>query len=236
MLIGQCVPTIAQASGGTWMIGAATLAPGEPATIEVRFAGDGRTTAAQVSLVLDPARLTAVGAEGSVPGQCGVAPNGRIQVLAIDESDRPLPVDPFLACRVVIEARRPQPGGTVQLRGTDAICASANSAGPCVVHPGRIMITGSMPSPTPEPRPEPQIAVLLSASAEAPTVDMLIAFDWSGNEPPPVRGLTEPRPVSVWPAMRPRAAGDFARMLRRHPDTARGWLERDGFMLEGFAG
>jgi subtilisin family serine protease len=233
MLIGQCVPTIAQASGGTWMIGAATLAPGEPATIEVRFAGDGRTTAAQVRLVLDPARLTAVGAEGSVPGQCGVAPNGRIQVLAIDESDRPLPVDPFLACRVVIEARRPQPGGTVQLRGTDAICASANSAGPCMVHPGRIMITGSMPSPTPEPRPEPQIAVLLSASAEAPTVDMLIAFDWSGNEPPPVRGLTEPRPVSVWPAMRPRAAGDFARMLRRHPNTARGRLER--YVLVNYA-
>lgn len=78
LLVGLCMSTIAQASGGTWRIGAATLAPGERATIEVRFAGDGRTTAAQVSLVLDPARLTAVGAEGSAPGQCGVAPNGRI--------------------------------------------------------------------------------------------------------------------------------------------------------------
>lgn len=233
LLVGLCMSTIAQASGGTWRIGAATLAPGERATIEVRFAGDGRTTAAQVSLVLDPARLTAVGAEGSAPGQCGVAPNGRIQVLAIDESDRPLQVAPFVACRIVIEARRSQPGGTVELRGTDAICASANSAGPCVVHPGRIVIPGSMPSPTPEPRPEPQLAVLLSASAEAPTVDMLIAFDWSGDEPPPLRGLTEPRPVSVWPAMRPRAAGDFARMLRRHPDTARGRLER--YVLVNYA-
>ncbi len=233
LLVNLCVSTIAQAAGGTWTIGGATLAPGERAIVEVHFAGDGRTTAAQVSLVLDPARLTAVEARDSAPGQCGIAPNGRIQVLAIDESDRPLPVEPFLACRIVIEARRSQPGGTVELRGTDAICASANSAGPCVVHPGRIVIRGSMPSPTPEPRQEPQLAVLLSASAEAPTVDMLIAFDWSGDEPPPLRGLTEPRPVSVWPAMRPRAAGDFARMLRRHPDTARGRLER--YVLVNYA-
>lgn len=226
LLFGTCVSTIAQASGGIWLIGGATLAPGERAAVEVRFAGDGRTTAAQVSLVLDPARLTAVEAEGHAPGQCGIAPNGRIQVLAIDESDRPLPVEAFVTCRILIEANRPQPGGVVELRGVDAICADASSSGSCEVRSGEIVIRATWPSPGPEPRPEPQLAVLLSSAPDAPTVEMLLAFDWSGDEPPPLRGLTEPRPVSVWPAMRPRAAGDFAQMLRRHPNTARGRLER----------
>lgn len=233
MLFGAWMSTMAHASSGTWIIGGAGLAPGERSTIEVRFAGDGRTTAAQVSLVLDPARLTAVDAQGSNQGLCRIGPDGLIRVLVIDESDRPLSTQPFVACRMVIQANSPQPGGAVEITGTDAFCASSSSSGSCTVQPGQVEIRAPLPSPRPEPRPEPQLAVLLSSSPEGPTVDMLIAFDWSGDNPPPLRGLTEPRPVSVWPAMRPRAAGDFAQMLLRNPDTARSRLER--YVLVNYA-
>lgn len=220
------LPVSATAASGTWEIGRASLAPGERGTLDVRFAGDGRTTAAQVTVLLDPARLVAIDAQGQLPGQCAVAPNGRIGVLAVDESDRPLPADSFLACRVVIEARRVQPGGVVAVPGIDAICAGTSGAGSCQVRPGRVEILAPPVSRPPEPQPEPQLAVLLSAATGAPSVEQLVTFDWAGGEAPPLRGLTDPRPSSVWPAMRARAAGDFANMLRRHPNTARARLER----------
>lgn len=147
-------------------------------------------------------------------------------MLAVDESDRPLPIETFVACRVVIEAHRVQPGGIVAIPGIEAICAGTSSAGSCQVRPGRAEIFAPPASLPPEPQPEPQLAVLLSAAIGAPTVEQLVIFNWAGGETPPLRGLADPRPLSVWPAMRTRAAGDFADMLRRHPNTARARLER----------
>lgn len=196
------VPCCAHAA--QWSIGSATAAPGGSATIAVTIAGDGQTTAAELTIVFDDERITVP--NGALPsqngGSCSRVSSNTIKVLG-PSTGTVLPTGPLTYCSLPVTVWNPAPSGMASLTGIGQLCfTSSGSTMPCGVTSGTVTVTsgGQSFAATRPTASEQYLFVELTQSA--PSVESITSFDFSStSQAPPLAGLDVEYPKRAEPVL-----------------------------------
>lgn len=166
MLLGAST----SAEAATWTLGDASGQPGETLDVPITFRGDARTVAADITVVLDPARLTIDAPAGELDGmahagRCGW--NGTGEAGAVLFADgKPLSDGDTLVCLLRVRIRSTAPASHVTLHANAAHCATASGqGGTCAVDTGTVVILGPPPEPRPPTMASLSLVVLLDNAA-----------------------------------------------------------------------
>lgn len=226
----------AQAEAGTWeVVGPSKAGPGEIVTLLVQAAGDSRMVAGQVVLDFDDA-LLAVAPVGSPAqsvvglnrGECRQVGARTINILTSETSET-LASSPTPFCSVTLRVSRTVPTSTARMRLAGALCIDAQGGNlDCRTIDLPVAIAGNIETPgggivyLDDSR---YIEVMLRHAEQAPTVEQVLAFDFSRDDPPiaALRGLPV---LGVSALIQPRASEGYRRILERYPQSPRARLER----------
>jgi serine protease len=230
--VGMLLAINAQAA--QWTISSNTGAPGASVPINVRLTGDGQTREGDIRVTFDDARLALTTATGDIPGagqngaSCRRLNSNTIQIVRTSNSSTLLPNTPTTLCTIPFTILSPAGRGRAFVNGSAQVCYSNTAAvTPCTVTNGVVTVTGTvLPPPSAGTDPFKYLHVLLSNAPGAPTVNQLVAFNFSSGLTRPLAGLNVESPLLATGLLERRAKGDFAAYIAQYPNTASAKLER----------
>lgn len=225
LFLASLLGNVAQAA--TWLVGSGEGRPGDDVSITLLFRGDGVTSGADITLVLDSARLTIDAPAGELKeasreGRCGWNGSGEVGALIFSGGSEPLPSEDLVVCELKVRIRDNAPATTVVVDANAAHCATADgSEGSCDVEGGVVRIRGIAPVAWPD-NPQSTSAVLL-LTADAPSVAEILE---AGIERSPISAWRELPPHAIRPLLQRVASADEGKKASENPDTAESRLTR----------
>lgn len=126
-----CALITGASQAARWEVSSHGARRGERVVVTVTMSGDGRTAAADLSLVFDEARL-ALPADGlhaeSPHAWCARAASNRIGLLFLPPPDELIPAGEYPACTLSFEVPAQAPNGFAEIDQIDANCSILTGA------------------------------------------------------------------------------------------------------------
>ncbi len=160
----------------------ATAPPGGVTTLDVSFAGDGRTVETEVSLTFNNAFVSISNPVEANNSICLLVNPTRLRIIPPSGGNTPLPAATTTYCRFRVTVAGTAPQGLIALAPADVLCFNADAnAEPCSLASGAGITVAGEPVPPPPPVP-------LNLSYQ-PLAGTLIAFvdGQAPNTPAPPR-------------------------------------------------